>query len=442
MTSEGRVGEAMDEIAGVARAARRASGALAGLDAAARGRLLIGLADALVDPMVRARLRAANDEDLARAAAEGAPAARAARLALTTGKLDTLVDGLRQLAALPELVGAVTLRRELDEGLLLERVVCPLGVLGVVFEARPDAVPQIAGLAIKSGNAILLKGGSEALASNRALVGVIHGVLAAAGLPTEAVVHLERREDFSAMLALDGLIDLVIARGSGAFVEQVIAATKIPVMGHAAGLCHVFLHASAAPTMAARIVVDAKCSYPAACNSVEVLLWEPGAEAALDACVSALQERGVELRGCAATLVRHPGLVAASEADWATEFGGLCLAIRQVEGIEGALAQIERYGSRHTEAIVAADPAAARRFLAAVDAAGVFHNASTRFADGYRYGLGAEVGISTGKLHARGPVGVEGLLTYRWLLRGEGQISSEYGPGGRVFLHRDRALDV
>jgi glutamate-5-semialdehyde dehydrogenase len=243
-------------------------------------------------------------------------------------------------------------------------------------------------------------------------------------------------------LALDGLIDLVIARGSGAFVEQVIAATKIPVMGHAAGLCHVFLHASAAPTMAARIVVDAKCSYPAACNSVEVLLWEPGAEAALDACVSALQERGVELRGCAATLVRHPGLVAASEADWATEFGGLCLAIRQVEGIEGALAQIERYGSRHTEAIVAADPAAARRFLAAVDAAGVFHNASTRFADGYRYGLGAEVGISTGKLHARGPVGVEGLLTYRWLLRGEGQISSEYGPGGRVFLHRDRALDV
>lgn len=424
----------------IARAARRAGADLAALAAERRAALLEGLAAALAEPRVRAEVLAANAEDLARADADDVAPAKRARLGLQASKLDGLCDGLRQLAAMPELLGRATLRRDLDEGLALERVPCPLGTLGVVFEARPDAVVQIAGLALKSGNALLLKGGSEAQASNRALAGVIRRVLGEHGVPAAAVALLERREDFMALLGLEGLCDLVVARGSTAFVHHVMASTRIPVMGHAEGLCHVYLHAAAEPAMAARIVVDAKCSYPAACNAVETLLWEPAAAAALDACVAALLARGVELRGCEATRARHPAIAPASAEDWDTEYGALVLAIRQVEDLDGALAHVERHGSRHTEAIVTADRAAAERFLAAVDAAGVFHNASTRFADGYRYGLGAEVGISTGKLHARGPVGVEGLLTYRWLLRGEGQVASDYGPGGRSFLHRDRPL--
>ena len=429
-----------ETIEAIARAARRAGAALAGLDGARRAALLEGLAAALGDPTSEAAILAANAADLARAASDEVAAAKVARLGLSRAKLSGLREGLRQLAAMPELLGRPTLRRDLDEGLTLERVPCPLGTIGVVFEARPDAVVQIAGLAVKSGNALLLKGGSEALASNRALVAVIRQALEAHGVDGAAVALLERREDFMAMLGLDGLVDLVIARGSGAFVAHVQGSTRIPVLGHAEGICHVFLDAAAEPAMAARIVVDAKCSYPAACNAVETLLWAPEAAAALDACVAALRGRGVELRGCAATRARHAGIAAATEADWATEYGGLVLAIRQVEGLEGALAHIERFGSRHTEAIVTADRAAAERFLAAVDAASVFHNASTRFADGFRYGLGAEVGISTDKLHARGPVGVEGLLTYRWLLRGSGQAASDYGPEGRAFLHRDRPL--
>ncbi|MCB9704918.1 MAG: glutamate-5-semialdehyde dehydrogenase [Myxococcales bacterium] len=436
-----RAGDIEGAIEAAARAARRAAPALAGLAGGARSALLRDLAAALAEPAIREALLAANREDLARAEREALEPVKRARLALTTGKLESLADGLRQLAAAPELLGAPTLRRELDEGLVLERVPCPLGTLGVVFEARPDAVPQIAGLALKSGNALLLKGGSEALASNRALVAVIHRVLAAHGLPTALVALLERREDFAALLGLDALVDLIVARGSTPFVHHVMASTRIPVMGHAEGLCHVYLHAPCDPAMAARIAVDAKCSYPAACNAVETLLWHADAGVALDACVAALAGAGVELRGCAATRARHPGIAAAQDADWDTEYGALILAIRRVDDLEGALGHIEAHGSRHTEAIVTDDAAAAERFLARVDAADVFHNASTRFADGYRFGLGAEVGISTGKLHARGPVGVDGLLTYRWLLRGRGQVASEYGPGKRAFRHRDLDLE-
>jgi glutamate-5-semialdehyde dehydrogenase len=331
-------------------------------------------------------------------------------------------------------------RRELDAGLVLERVPCPLGVLGVVFEARPDAVPQIAGLALKSGNAAVLKGGREALHSNRALVAEIHRVLTTHGLDPACIALLEQREELDELLAQRDLIDLIIARGGKAFVHHVQAHTQIPVMGHAEGVCHLYLHGSADPTMAAAIAVDAKCGYPAACNAIEALLWDRSAGAALDACVHALQAAGVELRGCPATLACHPGLVAASESDWGSEYGALILAIRQVPDIDGALAHIAAHGSRHTEAIVATDAAAAERFLAVVDAADVFHNASTRFADGYRFGLGAEVGISTGKLHARGPVGAAGLLTYRWLLRGSGQVAGDYGAGKRAFTHRDLPL--
>lgn len=425
---------------GLAAAARAAGRELAALTGPARSELLRDVAAALERAEERERLLAANERDVAAARAAAAAGeldpARLKRLGLDAGKLASVADGLRQLADMPELLGRPRLRRELDDGLVLEQVPCPLGLVGVVFEARPDAAPQIGGLCLKSGNAALLKGGSEARESNRALVELMQRALQRHGVAPAAITLLEQREDITAMLALDDLLDLVIARGGHEFVRHVQRSTRIAVMGHAEGVCHLFLHASADPAMAAAIAVDAKCGYPAACNAIEALLWEDGAEAALAACVTALQGRGVELRGCDRTRASQPRMVAASEDDWGHEYGALVLAVRHVEGERGALAHIERHGSRHTEAIVASDAAAAERFLAAVDAADVFWNASTRFADGYRFGLGAEVGISTGKLHARGPVGAEGLLTYRWLLRGHGQVASDYGPGKRRFAHR------
>jgi glutamate-5-semialdehyde dehydrogenase len=431
----------MDDLRTTIVAARTAARRLAALGGEARSALLGALAAALEQPATRQTLLAANGEDMARARVEEAAGRLAAplvkRLTLDDAKLDSVVDGLRQLARMPELVGRMTTHRELDQGLVLRRVTCPLGVLGVVFEARPEAFVQIIGLGWKSGNALVVKGGREARASNRAIGAVAQAVLVAAGIDGRALVLLEERAEVDALLALPDLVEMIIARGSAEFIRHVRKQSRIPVMAHADGLCHLYLHATADAGKAARIAVDAKCSYPAACNSIETLLWDVGAEAALDACVAALIAEKVELRGCAETRRRHPSIAAATDADWDTEYCAPILALRRVPGIDEALAHIARHGSRHTEAIVAEDRAAAARFLAEVDAACVFHDASTRFADGYRFGLGAEVGISTDKLHARGPVGVEGLLTYRWLLEGSGQASTDYGAGRRRFTHRD-----
>lgn len=421
------------------RAAKAAGLALSRAPAQTRRDALLAMADTLHDPTVRAKLSAANAEDVRDAEAARARGelseALVRRLVLTEAKLDVLATGLRQLAAQDDLVGQVLEHRELDDGLVLSRESCPLGVLGIVFEARPDAVPQIVGLALRTGNAVALKGGKEATRSNAAMVQALHGALASVGVEPAAVTLLEGRAEVSALLQQVGLVDLVIARGGKAFVEHVMTTSKVPVVGHAEGMCHVFLHRDATPTMAAAIALDAKTDYPAACNAMETLLWQPGAEAALAASVAVLEAAGVSLRGCDATRTLHPNLAHATASDWDTEYGDLELSIRQVDDLEAALAHIERHGSRHTECIVTEDTAAADAFLARVDAACVFHNASTRFADGYRFGLGAEVGISTEKLHARGPVGVGGLVTYRWLLRGEGQVASAYGPGRRRFKH-------
>jgi len=423
-----------------ALAAKAAGAALREAPAETRSALLRELATALSRDEVRAKVFAANALDMERSKADVAAGALAPelvkRLALDGKKLSAVIDGLSQLAAMEDLVGRTTLRRELDDGLVLERVTCPLGLIGVVFEARPDALVQIAGLAIRSGNAVLLKGGREAQESNRALAAVVHDVLRARGLDPRAAVLLEDRADVSAVLGLEGTVDLIVARGSSEFVRHVRASTRIPVMAHAAGICHLYLHRGADPAMAARLTVDSKMTYPAACNAVETLLWERGAEAALDATVAALLTAGVELRGDPATCARHPQAKPAPDDAWDTEYGAPILSVRQVANLDEALAHIERHGSRHTDSIVTDDAAAAARFLASVDSAGVYHNASTRFADGYRYGLGAEVGISTDKLHARGPVGVDGLLTYRWLLRGHGQVTADYGPGGKRFKHQ------
>jgi glutamate-5-semialdehyde dehydrogenase len=431
-----------DIIRATAVAAKQAGGKLARLGPERRAALLRALAEELRDPRRREAIFAANATDLERAKAEGVATPLVKRLGLDAGKLDSVCEGLDQLAAMPDLVGRATLRRELDEGLVLERVTCPLGLLGVVFESRPDALVQIVGLAWKSGNAVLLKGGREALGTNRVLAQVVGEVLSRAGIDPRAAVLLEGREDVTAVLGLHGLVEVIVARGSSEFVRHIQQSSEIPVMGHAAGVCHLYVHAGADPAMAARLAVDGKTTYPAACNATETLLWDAGAGGALDACVAALQKAGVEVRGDEATRTRAPGVRAASDADFGFEFGANIIAVKQVAGLDEALAHIAQHGSKHTEAIVTADAGAAERFLAEVDAAGVFHNASTRFADGYRYGLGAEVGISTDKLHARGPVGVDGLLTYRWLLRGQGQETAAYGPGKRAFLHRDLHRDL
>jgi len=427
------------------QSARAAARRLALLSGPERSVLLSDFAAALSRPETVATVLAANAKDMVFAREEEKAgrlgSALVKRLSLDGKKLATTVDGILQLARMPELVGRTLTHRILDHGLILKRVTTPLGVLGVVFEARPDALVQITGLAWKSGNAVALKGGREASNSNRALSTVAHEVLAAHDIDTRAMVLLEDRSEVASLLGMDDLVEMMIARGSSEFIRYVRSHTRIPVMAHADGICHVYLHASADAEMAGRVLVDAKCSYPAACNATETLLWDPGAGAALDACVKALTEQKVELRGCAETLKRHPQLKPATDADWDTEYGALILSIRQVPDIDEALAHIARHGSRHTDAIVSQDAEAAARFLREVDSSCVFHNASTRFSDGYRFGLGAEVGISTDKLHARGPVGVEGLLTYRWLLYGRGQSTTDYTPDGRHYIHKDLPID-
>ena len=341
-------------------------------------------------------------------------------------------------------MGEPVRRTELDDGLVLTQVKSPLGVLLIIFESRPDAVVQIGSLALRSGNAVILKGGSEALHSNRALVDCLRRALAAEGLPEDAVQGVEGRQAVAGLLALDGLIDLVIPRGSGALVRSIQEATRIPVLGHSEGICHLVLDATADPAMAVKLAVDGKCNYPSACNATETLLVHRGFLPHLAAVGRALAERGVELRADAAALPHLrdlPRAVPAADEDWATEHGALVLGVRTVASLDEAIDHVHRYGSAHTEAIVTEDPAAAARFLREVDAASVFVNASTRFADGYRYGLGAEVGISTGRIHARGPVGVEGLLTTRWLLEGHGQAAADYGPGKRSFTHRSLPVE-
>jgi len=427
------------------QAARVAARRLASLTGPERSALLSDFAAALAEPATKRAVLDANAKDMAAARLEEKAgrlgSALVKRLSLDDKKLATTVDGILQLARMPELVGRTLSHRVLDHGLILKRVSAPLGVLGVVFEARPDALVQITSLAWKSGNAVALKGGREAAESNRALTAVAQGVLAKHGIDTAAMVLLEDRAEVDSLLGMPDLVEMIIARGSSAFIRHVRSHSRIPVMAHADGICHLYLHASADPAIAARVAVDAKCSYPAACNAAETLLWDAGAGGALDACVKALSENKVELRGCAETRKRHPQMKVATDEDWNTEYGALILSIRQVHGMDDALAHIAAHGSRHTEAIVAQDVEAAARFLADVDAACVFHNASTRFSDGYRFGLGAEVGISTDKLHARGPVGVDGLLTYRWLLHGRGQCTTDYTPEGRHYIHRDLPVD-
>ena len=426
----------MSDAREAARAARQASFALAASASAVRSGALLAVADALHTR--REEIFAANRLDLDAAAELAAPVRK--RLRFDEAKLADVLSGLRALAAMEDPIGREQLRTELADGLVLSRVSCPIGVVGVIFESRPDALVQIAGLCMKSGNAVLLKGGREAMHTNAALYAVLKEASEAAGLPVGWAGLLTTREDVGEMLALDEDIDLIIPRGSNAFVRYIMDNTRIPVLGHSDGVCHLYLHEDADPEMAARVVVDAKTQYPAACNAMETLLVHEQAGAALAAAAKALHAAGVRIRADerAQAVLCATGVPceAATEADWRAEYLDLTLSVRTVDSLEEAIAHINRFGSHHTDGILTQDDAAAQRFFALVDSAGVYQNCSTRFADGYRYGFGAEVGIATGKLHARGPMGVEGLCSYKYILRGHGDVVTDFAGGRRSFTHK------
>ncbi|MFM8606001.1 MAG: glutamate-5-semialdehyde dehydrogenase [Cyanobium sp.] len=421
-----------------AAAVRRAAMDLGRLDNRARRTAVEAMAAALEEDAPT--ILAANRDDLAAAGRDGLAAPLVARLKLDGAKLAAAIEGVRQVAALADPLGQRQLHTELDEGLVMERLSVPLGVVGVIFEARPDAVIQIASLAIRSGNGALLKGGREATGSCRAIVAALRRGLAGTAVDPACLELLTSREESLALLKLDGLVDLIIPRGSNDLVRFIQENTRIPVLGHADGVCHLYVDAAADVEQAVRLAVDSKTQYPAACNAIETLLVHRAvAPRFLPAAIAALTAAGVELRGDEGA--RALGVAGvATEADWGTEYSDLVLSVKLVNDLDEALAHIAHYGSRHTDAICSADPAAAERFLTSVDSAGVYHNCSTRFADGFRYGFGAEVGISTQTLPPRGPVGLEGLVTYRYLLRGAGHIAADYATGARQFSHRDLPL--
>ena len=418
-----------------AAAAESASIRLAATKTEAKNAALNQIAKALQDRS--SEIVAANREDLEAAERENLAAPLLKRLKFDEAKLADVCAGIQSLIKLDEPVGKTLAAIELDEGLELYRVSCPIGVVGVVFESRPDALVQISTLCLKSGNGVLLKGGSEAAHTNRILAETIATASEAAGLPAGWIQLLETRQDVTEMLALDEHIDLIIPRGSNEFVRYIMSHTNVPVLGHADGICHVYVADDAELEMATRIAVDSKCQYVAVCNAAETLLVDAAiADEFLPMVKGALEENHCRLKGCRRTRAVID-VEEAGEDDWATEYLDLVLAIKVVDGLEEAIEHINRYGSGHTDAIVTADRDKAETFMNLVDSADVFWNASTRFSDGFRYGLGAEVGISTNKIHARGPVGLEGLVIYKWKLYGKGQTVAEYaGPNAKQFVHK------
>ena len=420
----------------IARQTRTAAGKLAVLSTEARNLALEAVARALETAIPL--IIAANEVDLKAAEADNLAPALYARLKLGESKLRTAIAGVRDVAKLEDPLGVDRIHRELDEGLILRRVTCPLGVLGIIFEARPEALIQITSLAIKSGNGVILKGGREAINSCQVLTKIINQALQTTEVDPAAVQLLTTREEIKQLLELDRYVDLIIPRGSNSFVRYVQDNTRIPVLGHADGICHLYLDRAADLDKAIKITIDAKTHYPSACNAIETLLVHQDiAEKYLPQIAKALVGEGVELRADEATrkiIQARP----AKEHDWQTEYSDLILALKIVDSVDSAIAHINRYGSKHTDAIVTEDSQTANIFQNRVDAAGVYHNCSTRFADGFRYGFGAEVGISTQQMPPRGPVGLEGLVTYKYKLTGNGHVAATYtGSDAKPFTHRD-----
>ena len=380
-----------------------------------------------------------NSLDLDAAMASGIPDAILHRLAFTEEKLKAVTTGLKELSQLKDPIGQTREKRELDPGFILEKRTFPIGVIGMIFEARPDALVQIAGLALRSGNGIILKGGKEAMLTNRALVEIIKEATRPFSFGDGWILGIESHEDVDVLLKAEGYVDLLIPRGSNAFVRHVMDNTRIPVIGHADGICATYIDRAADQDKAIPVCVDAKVQYPAACNATETfLVHREIAETFLPRLNIALKEKGVIIHADSTALAYMEGAVPAADKDFHTEYLGLECAVKVVGSLQEAMEHIRKYGSHHTDAILTQDTAAATMFTAGVDSADVFVNCSTRFADGFRFGLGAEVGISTSKLHARGPVGLDGLMTTRWILTGDGQTVAEYsGAGGKSFHHTE-----
>ena len=399
---------------------------------ATRKKALNAISEALLEN--REAIKEANGLDLENARKSGISDAILHRLQFTDDKINAAVKGLKELIELPDPVGRIRERRELDPGFILEKRTFPIGVIAMIFEARPDALVQIAGLALRSGNAVVLKGGSEARNTNRVLVDIISE---AAG--NDWILGVESHEDVSILLGMDRYIDLVIPRGSNAFVRYVMDHTRIPVIGHADGICSVYIDSSADCDKALSIAVDSKTQYPAACNAAETfLVHESAAPVFLPKLNAEFARLGVKVHADGKAIAYMDGAVPAVPEDFDTEFLALECAVKVVSSIDEAIEHIAEHSSHHTDAIVTESEDAKRRFFQDVDSADVFCNCSTRFADGFRFGLGAEVGISTGKIHARGPVGLSGLMTSKWLLSGHGETVAEYsGRNGKSFHHKE-----
>ena len=379
----------------------------------------------------------ANNADYSNAEKKGISRALLSRLKLSKSKLNSGIEGVRKVGDLADPVNQVQIKRELSKGLILERKTVPIGVLGVIFESRPDAVMQISSLAIRSGNGVMLKGGSEANLTNTAIVKALQEGLNESGLDKNAICLLTSRKDSMAMLNLEKYINLIIPRGSNELVKFIQENTRIPVLGHADGICHLFIDIEANLEMALSVALDSKIQYPAACNAIETLLVHKDiAPAFLEKAIPLFNSNDVKLIGDKRSV--ELGLkYEASLEDWKTEYLDLILSIKIVDDLEEAITHIQKYSSKHTDGIITENSNTANKFMNVVDSAGVFHNCSTRFADGFRYGFGAEVGISTQTLPPRGPVGLEGLVTYKYFLKGDGNIVDDFSSGKAIYTHKD-----
>jgi glutamate-5-semialdehyde dehydrogenase len=414
-----------------AKAARNASFTMAGLSAPRKDAALQAIAQSLIAH--KDIIEEENRKDIAQATLSGLAAPLLKRLLFDANKIYSVVEGINSLISLPDPVGKTLLGTKMDDGLSLYRVSCPIGVIGIIFESRPDALVQIASLCLKAGNAVLLKGGSEAAHTNRILADVIEEASISAGVPKGWISLLESRSDVEEMLKLDEYIDLIIPRGSNAFVQYIMQHSSIPVLGHADGVCHVYVHEKADPDMAVRLVLDSKTQYVAVCNAAETLIIDESvASSLLPVIAAALEEKHVVLHGDE----RASAIWPMDRVDeWHHEYLDYEMSVRIVRDVSEAIAHINQYGSGHTDAIITADEETAQRFMQAVDSGSVMWNCSTRFSDGYKYGFGAEVGISTSKIHARGPVGLEGLVTYKYKVFGNGQTVEDYASGKKHFVH-------
>lgn len=423
------------EIREEVRKVKAAAPRLAALSEKQRNQALQAVAEALLAG--KEEIFAANAEDLRQAEKDGIASPVLKRLKFDEGKLHDVTEGIRDLIELKDPLFQTQLARELDEGLTLYRVSCPIGVIGVIFEARPDALVQISALCMKSGNCVILKGGSEAIRTNKILFQIIQKAALKAGLPEHSMLLLEARSEISELLNCDGYVDLLIPRGSNQFVQYIMNNTRIPVMGHADGICHIYVDQAADLRKAIPVILDAKTQYVSACNAVETLLIHRKIAAEfLPQLAKALKEHQVELRGTR-EVQELTGCTEATAEDDRKEYLDYIVSARIVDTMEEAIDHINHYGSHHTDCILTEDSAAAEKFMMLVDSAGVYQNCSTRFADGYRYGFGAEVGISTSKLHARGPVGPEGLVSYKYKLFGNGHIVGDYASGKKNFHFKD-----